>query len=542
MARLFKTGITSDGDIIAGINLKSNYQSGDEGGEIFLNKPVTNTTLVTGVTIDVNGDRLRFFENGGTNRGYYIDLASGGTSVGTNLVGGGGGSGTVTSITAGTNGLTGGTITTSGTIDIDTAKVPRLTTNTNTFGASSGATTLVIKQGPTQSTSNLTEWRDNAGTTLTGYVRPDGNAIIFGGVESTYYMTATAGTTTNVPMTVYGASGHTANLQDWKASAAGSLVASVSASGAFSGTTYNGLTVTTTTGTLTVASGKTLTASNSLTLAGTDGRTMTFPSTNATIARTDAAQTFTGTQTFSSSIDAPGIARTGSSSLALSTANQTGSAGSISITAGNSTSAGNGGSIDLQIGSRVSGGSPGTINIGTTNTPQAINIGVASAVTNLPGSVTVGSLDSTGSVGATGNLSTGGTLTRTVLVGGGTTGASINTSGQFIRTTSSERYKQDIQDAEFVYEDVLLLAPKTFRLKDEAQEDPNSRVYGGLIAEDVDQIESLKVFVNYKTEEDGSKIPDGIAYGEMVAALVSALKHQDARIEALEAQVQALSE
>jgi uncharacterized protein YjbI with pentapeptide repeats len=54
--------------------------------------------------------------------------------------------------------------------------------------------------------------------------------------------------------------------------------------------------------TLTIADGKTLTASNSITLAGTDGTTMTFPVADATIARTDAAQTFTGTQTFSSTI------------------------------------------------------------------------------------------------------------------------------------------------------------------------------------------------------------------------------------------------
>lgn len=46
-----------------------------------------------------------------------------------------------------------------------------------------------------------------------------------------------------------------------------------------------------------VASGKVLTVSNSLTLAGTDGTTMTFPSTSATIARTDSANTFTGHQT-----------------------------------------------------------------------------------------------------------------------------------------------------------------------------------------------------------------------------------------------------
>jgi hypothetical protein len=48
----------------------------------------------------------------------------------------------------------------------------------------------------------------------------------------------------------------------------------------------------------TVASGKTPTVNNSITLNGTDGKTYTFPTTDATIARTDAAQTFTGTQTF----------------------------------------------------------------------------------------------------------------------------------------------------------------------------------------------------------------------------------------------------
>ena len=51
--------------------------------------------------------------------------------------------------------------------------------------------------------------------------------------------------------------------------------------------------------TLTIADGKTLTVNNSIALSGTDSTTMTFPSTSASIARTDAAQTFTGNQTFS---------------------------------------------------------------------------------------------------------------------------------------------------------------------------------------------------------------------------------------------------
>jgi hypothetical protein len=57
-----------------------------------------------------------------------------------------------------------------------------------------------------------------------------------------------------------------------------------------------------TSATVTIADGKTFTLNNTLTLSGTDSTTMTFPTTSATIARTDAAQTFTGTQTFGGSV------------------------------------------------------------------------------------------------------------------------------------------------------------------------------------------------------------------------------------------------
>lgn len=70
--------------------------------------------------------------------------------------------------------------------------------------------------------------------------------------------------------------------------------------GVATATSVNKVAITTpaTSATLTIANGKTLTANNSLTLAGTDSTTMTFPTTSATIARTDTAQTFAGTQTF----------------------------------------------------------------------------------------------------------------------------------------------------------------------------------------------------------------------------------------------------
>ena len=81
--------------------------------------------------------------------------------------------------------------------------------------------------------------------------------------------------------------------------------------GVATATTVNKVTITApaASATLTIANTKGLTVSNTLTLAGTDGTTMTFPSTSATIARTDAANTFTGVQTMTSpALTTPAIA------------------------------------------------------------------------------------------------------------------------------------------------------------------------------------------------------------------------------------------
>ena len=609
MARLFKTGITSEGVLTSnGLTLSS-----------------TTSPIILNAAAGTSGQVL-------------TSAGAGATPTWTSVSG----TGTVTSITAGTNGLTGGTITTIGTIDIDTAKVPRLTTNTNTFQASSGATTLAVRVGPTQGTTNLMEWRSSDGASVTGSVRYDGNVINFGGVEASYYMTATAGTSTNVPMTVYGKSDHTANIQEWRklgevdpravinqygdlylpgsaiqigtsyltskisiapgAAESGivirgasgqsanlqewqnntpTTVASVSPSGvitgstfsgsgasltsipageltgtvadariasALTGKTYNGLTVTTTTGTLTVASGKTLTASNSLTLAGTDGRTMTFPSTNATIARTDAAQTFTGVQTMTSPAITTSIT-TPSSTFDFVTGATTVNIGST--TPGSIVDVG----YNLQVsnnlevlgsstftsatfggGFTLGGATSGTV-IGTNGdieTDGLLRVGGGSGYSGV-------TITNAGTITADAGIFAGGSLGRSNLTGS-TTGATFDTNGNLIRTTSSARYKEDIEDASYSYEDVLSLTPKTFKIKEEVLRNENPKTYGGFIAEDVDQIEGLRVFVNYLTLEDGSVVPDGINYGEMVSALVSALKHQDSRIKALEAQVQALSE
>jgi hypothetical protein len=94
-------GVQGDLFVAANANTKLSIMqsSGDEGGEIFLNKPVTNTTITNGVTIDVFQNRLRIFESGGSARGFYLDITTGGNGVATNIMGGSS-SGTVNSGTA----------------------------------------------------------------------------------------------------------------------------------------------------------------------------------------------------------------------------------------------------------------------------------------------------------------------------------------------------------------------------------------------------------------------------------------------------------
>lgn len=69
-----------------GTKLSVLYQAGDEGGEILLSKPITNTTLTgSGITIDSYQNKIRFFEQGGAARGAYIDITACAAGVGTNL-------------------------------------------------------------------------------------------------------------------------------------------------------------------------------------------------------------------------------------------------------------------------------------------------------------------------------------------------------------------------------------------------------------------------------------------------------------------------
>jgi hypothetical protein len=113
-----------------------------------------------------------------------------------------------------------------------------------------------------------------------------------------------------------------------------------------------------------------------------------------------------------------------------------------------------------------------------------------------------------------------------------TTGSAANvfvaSDGKMSRSTSSQRYKKNIQDAVHGLAKVLQLRPVTFN---HINPDEDGIVYGGLIAEEVHDL-GLTEFVEYTW--DGR--PDSLRYGHMVSLLVKAVQELNARVVALETQ------
>lgn len=113
-------------------------------------------------------------------------------------------------------------------------------------------------------------------------------------------------------------------------------------------------------GSVSVASGKTLTANNSITLAGTDSTTMTFPSSSATLAGLGIANVFTTLQTITIGaantgvLASTGYSLTGSDATVMvnlaGTWNTTGTPSAIKLNITNTASNPQSRLLDLQVG------------------------------------------------------------------------------------------------------------------------------------------------------------------------------------------------
>jgi hypothetical protein len=111
-------------------------------------------------------------------------------------------------------------------------------------------------------------------------------------------------------------------------------------------------------------------------------------------------------------------------------------------------------------------------------------------------------------------------------------GANIHctSGGQLLRSTSSLKYKTNVQDAEHGLSKVMQLRPVTYKGKNDG-----NTVFGGLIAEEVHEA-GLAEFVQYA--EDGS--PDALAYGNMVVLAFKAIQELKAELDTVKAELATL--
>jgi hypothetical protein len=115
------------------------------------------------------------------------------------------------------------------------------------------------------------------------------------------------------------------------------------------------------------------------------------------------------------------------------------------------------------------------------------------------------------------------------------------TTNQVYRLSSSARYKTAIQDAEFDYDKLLQAKVRTFKNKQEVEENgiENAELTYGYIAEELHEL-GLTDFVVYENDEDGNPSPESVNYMSMALATHEMLKVQDQKLKSLEARLEAL--
>jgi hypothetical protein len=125
----------------------------------------------------------------------------------------------------------------------------------------------------------------------------------------------------------------------------------------------------------------------------------------------------------------------------------------------------------------------------------------------------------------------------------------VDSSGNFTRSTSSAKYKADIESIDDSYSDALLNCRPVWYRSTSNNDNP-SWSWWGFIAEEVAEIDPR--LVQWKTvevtyDDNGSAIqtpcdpePEGVAYDRFVPHLLNLIKRQKEQIEAMEARLSAL--
>jgi hypothetical protein len=113
----------------------------------------------------------------------------------------------------------------------------------------------------------------------------------------------------------------------------------------------------------------------------------------------------------------------------------------------------------------------------------------------------------------------------------------VASTGILQRSTSSIKYKTNVETIEDSYSDALLNCRPVWYRSTCANDNPN---YGwwGFIAEEVAEIDPRLCL--FEQKEDGNLEPEGVAYDRFVPHLLNLIKRQGEAIAELQAEVAAL--
>ena len=150
----------------------------------------------------------------------------------------------------------------------------------------------------------------------------------------------------------------------------------------------------------------------------------------------------------------------------------------------------------------------------------------ASSNTTVAGSfVTSGRIQSDGSY----NITTGNAAN-----------VNIAASGLLLRSTSSQRYKTDIETAEQSYSEEAVLTSRPVWFRSTCEEDRHDWSHWGFIAEEIAEIDPR--LVQWGPDENGNLRAEGVQYDRFVPHLCAMIQKQQTQIAELSAKVAALEQ
>lgn len=114
----------------------------------------------------------------------------------------------------------------------------------------------------------------------------------------------------------------------------------------------------------------------------------------------------------------------------------------------------------------------------------------------------------------------------------------ILTTGLLARSTSSARYKTNIETAQKEYSEAAVYTSRPVWFRSTCQDDRNDWSHWGFIAEEVAEIDPR--LVAWGPDENGTLRPEGVQYDRFVPHLCAVVKDQRDKIAALEARIAAL--